>query len=171
MGVAQAQNPIHRFHRQGGVQRHIALSVKVVGAPLAQQHIVGGESQRFDIISDNLFGGGDVIVPGLDLFQVDTRAFPNVAPVVENHRGQGMFNAINFALVAVECFARRHQLFQIAAFGQPIFHINQPRISAAQETAKAPLLNVRNIRRANATGLEGDLQLIVHVAIGNLRNV
>ena len=83
-----------------------------------------------------------------------------------------MLDAVDLALVRIERLAGLHQLVAVAALFEPVVQIHQPGVAAAaQEAAKAPLLDVGQVRRTHPARLQGDLQLVVHIVVGDLAHV
>ena len=167
--IPQRQQPIHGFYADVRIQGDVAVGVEIVGTALADiEFCRGRETGGFDIVRGDCLTGRDEVVPSDEGVHVHAGAFEDVGPVVQHHRGQGVLHPVNLALVAVQGFPIQDQILKIAALAQPILDVHQAGIGTAQEAAEAALFQIRDVRGADAAGLQGDLNLVVHVGVGDL---
>ena len=167
--IPQRQQPIHGFDADVRIQGDVAVGVEIVGTALADiEFRRSREAGGFDIVRGDCLTGRDEVVPSDEGVHVHAGAFEDVGPVVQHHRRQGVLHPVNLALVAVQGFPIQDQILKIAALAQPIPNVQQAGIGTAQETAEAALFQIRDVRGADAAGLQGDLNLVVHVGVGDL---
>ena len=157
-----------RFRRIGG---DVAVGVEGVEAALTEDDVVDVpiDGDAFDVVLDERFGGGDEVLPGRQ-GNGDAGGIVDVVAVVEDDRGEGVLDAVDGLTDAVEGLAGGDELVEIAAAGQLLGEVGETDV-ALDEGAEAALLDVGEIRGADAAGLEGDEEFVVVVLVGGLDDV
>jgi hypothetical protein len=88
-----------------------------------------------------------------------------VLPIVQHHRRQGVFDAVDMALPGVSVLPGCDEILEMVAGVEALFQRNKGH-HTVQERAKLPLLHIGQVRGADAGLQDGEQLLIVFVPIG-----